>query len=107
MGLENREYLRDEESRWSGGGGGGRGGGMGFGAQSPMCRNLLIVTIVVYLLQVFSVRDWTQSEIQAARDRVVAEARENVRGIPDAEGRFEAQLQALENAEQLSPAAVG
>ncbi|MEO2018230.1 MAG: hypothetical protein ABGZ53_28085, partial [Fuerstiella sp.] len=55
MGLDNRDYLRDESRRYSGGFSGGGGGGMA-ASQAPMCRNLLIITIVVFLAQMFSTR---------------------------------------------------
>jgi len=44
MGLENRDYLRDDNfSRYS---------SYGSGTTAPMCRLLLILTVVVFLLQV-------------------------------------------------------
>jgi len=64
MGLEDRDYLKDEAARYSGGGFGG-GGGRSFGAESPMCRNILIVTIVVFLMQMFSARGWKDEELLA------------------------------------------
>ncbi len=72
MGLDNRDYLRDESRRYSGGFSGGGGGGMA-ASQAPMCRNLLIITIVVFLAQMFSTRAPSLEEIQAEKDRGIAE----------------------------------
>lgn len=71
MGLDNRDYLKDEAARYSGGGGGSFGGRGSFGADSPTCFRILIVTIVVFLLQMFSVRNWNQAELQVERERVL------------------------------------
>lgn len=54
MGLENRDYLKDEARRYGEGGGGFGGGRASFGAETPVCRNILIITIIVFLLQMFS-----------------------------------------------------
>ncbi|MCP4855376.1 MAG: rhomboid family intramembrane serine protease [Fuerstiella sp.] len=70
MGLDNRDYLRDESRRYTGGFSGGGGGGIS-ASQSPMCRNLLIVTIVVFLAQIFSVRSPSVEEIQVPKISVV------------------------------------
>ena len=63
MGLENRDYLRDDNfSRYS---------SYGSGTTAPMCRLLLILTVVVFLLQVISkgqqgsvVQNWLQLETE-------------------------------------------
>tara|TARA_B100000676_G_C17962705_1_gene778544 strand:+ start:263 stop:1192 length:930 start_codon:yes stop_codon:yes gene_type:complete len=66
MGLDNRDYLRDEERRYSpqfsmGGGGGG------FMPDAPMAKKLLIFTLIVFLAQMLTtsnsksvVTDWLQ-----------------------------------------------
>lgn len=77
MGLDNRDYLRDEANRYGDGGGTFGGGGRGsFGAQTPMCRKILIATIVVFLAQLFSVRGWTQPELRVERDQLVGRLQE-------------------------------
>ncbi|MEO2027908.1 MAG: rhomboid family intramembrane serine protease [Fuerstiella sp.] len=72
MGLDNRDYLRDESRRYSGGFSGGGGGGIA-ASQSPMCRNLLIITIVVFLAQIFSTRSPSLQEMQAEKDHAITE----------------------------------
>ncbi len=71
MGLDNRDYLKDEAKRYGEGGGGFGGGGASFGSETPVCRNLLIITIVVFLLQMFSVRTWNQAELSTVRDKML------------------------------------
>ncbi|MEZ6131347.1 MAG: rhomboid family intramembrane serine protease [Planctomycetaceae bacterium] len=56
MGLDNREYLRDESARWSDEGG-GRPGGPSFGSHVPTCRNVLFITIGVFVLQMLTMQD--------------------------------------------------
>ena len=73
MGLDNRDYLRDESRRYSGGGGGGGGGGGIAASPAPMCRYLLIVTIAVFLAQIFSTRSPSLEEIQAEKDHAITE----------------------------------
>jgi len=102
MGLDNREYLRDESARWSGGGGGGAGR-PSFGSHAPMCRNLLFITIGVFILQIFSVKERTQEELQVVRDKRVIELRQLQKDVPDPDGQIEAEIQYLENAEELTP----
>lgn len=46
MGLANRDYFRDEERRYGGGGGSGE-----FLADTPTVRTMLIITIATFLLQ--------------------------------------------------------
>lgn len=75
MGLDNRDYLRDESRRYSGGGFSGGGGG-GFAASpAPTVRNLLMVTIAVFLAQIFSTQSPPLEEIQAEKDRQITELR--------------------------------
>ena len=110
MGLDNRDYLRDEAKRY-GEGGGTFGGGRGsFGAETPVCRNILIVTIVVFLAQVFIVRGWTHEELATKRDLkidglqyVVQQLRDNSPATIDSEtesssvGNLRADIERLEN----------
>ena len=69
MGLDNRDYLRDESIRY---GGGGYSGGTSFGSHAPMCKRLLIITIVAYVLQMLLTRNWTNEELGAWRERAVS-----------------------------------
>lgn len=71
MGLDNRDYLKDEAKRYGEGGSSFGGGGGSFGAETPVCRNILIITIVVFLLQMFSVRTWNQEELATVRDKML------------------------------------
>ena len=48
MGFENRDYVRD--------GSYSRGGNATFMADAPMCRNILVVTVIVFLAQMFLTR---------------------------------------------------
>ena len=70
MGLENRDYLRDESRRY---GSGGYSGGPSVGVEYPICRYILIVTIAVFILQIFSVRNWTPQELQDHKSRIISE----------------------------------
>lgn len=54
MGFENRDYARD----------GSYTGGGTFMADAPMCKRILIVTIVVFLGQMFITRPATMEDIQ-------------------------------------------
>ena len=106
MGLDNRDYLRDESSRYS--------GGSSFGADAPMCRKLLIATIVVFLLQIFSMRDWTQEELAKQRDRLIASHRQFLADNPhlqaedpDSQADAERLIQSLQDAERLTPQMLG
>ncbi|APZ93968.1 rhomboid family protein [Fuerstiella marisgermanici] len=65
MGLENRDYLRDESFRYS--------SGPSYGSDSPTCRKLIIVTLVVFVAQVLGTRQWTQDELIERRDSLIAE----------------------------------
>ena len=106
MGLDNRDYLRDESRRYSGGGfsGGGFSGGGGGIAASPasMCRYLLIVTVAVFLAQIFSTRSSSLEEIQAEKDRRIVELQRLQQET--GEDVFADQIQRLEqtSVEQLS-----
>lgn len=72
MGLDNREYLRDESRRYGEGGGGFSGGGVGFGSDSPMTKRLLIITISVFVAQLLFVRPPSAEE--AALERMVGQS---------------------------------
>lgn len=68
MGLDNREYLREESRRYEGGGGfsfGGRGGG--FGASSPVTMRLLLITIAVFLAQSLFTQPVPDDSLSAVR----------------------------------------
>lgn len=67
MGLDNRDYLRDEERRYSGGGG-GFGGFRMAQFEAPMCKKIIIVTAIVYVAQLLILRPWTPEEIGNARN---------------------------------------
>ena len=70
MGLENRDYLRDESRRY---GSGGFSGGTSVRVDYPVCRYILIVTIAVFILQIFSVRNWTPQELQDHKTKIISE----------------------------------
>jgi len=55
MGYENREYFRD---------GSNTGGGGTFMADAPMCKRILIVTVIVFLAQMFLTRPATMEDYQ-------------------------------------------
>lgn len=104
MGLDNRDYLRDEQSRYSGGGFGG--GGAAFGSNSPMCKRILIVTIVVYVLQMLVTRNWTEAELTDQLNRRIAmtKALNEEYGIPD--DQAEVAIEQIEST-SLKPRALG
>lgn len=54
MGLANRDYFRDEERRYGGGGGGD------FLADTPTVRTMIVITIVVFFLQLLITRPATE-----------------------------------------------
>ena len=56
MGLENRDYVRD--------GSYSRGGDATFMADAPMCKRILIITVVVFLAQIFLTRPATMDDFQ-------------------------------------------
>ena len=56
MGIENREYYRESYR--------GSGGGWSSSSLTPVCKNLLIANVVVYILQLLIVRTPTQQDIQ-------------------------------------------
>ena len=68
MGLDNRDYLREESRRYSEGFSGGS-----FFAGAPMCRRILIATIVVFVLQLMLTRPWTADELQGMQNGKVLE----------------------------------
>ena len=68
MGLENRDYLRDEAIRYGEGGGGGFGGGFAGGSEAPICKRILIITIAVFVAQMIVTRHWTEEELLAQRE---------------------------------------
>ncbi|MEQ9408725.1 MAG: rhomboid family intramembrane serine protease [Fuerstiella sp.] len=99
MGLDNRDYLRDESFRYSSG-----SSGFSAGSHAPMCRRLLIITIAVYLLQIFSVRDWTKEELTARRELLISAQRQVTELMGPAETN---DLIIPLEAVPLSPAALG
>ena len=56
MGFENRDYFRDGSYT--------RGGNATFMADAPMCRNILVVTVIVFLAQIFITRPATLADYQ-------------------------------------------
>jgi len=52
MGLEDREYLRDEARRYGDGGGGFGFGGRGSLSENWAIRNIIILNVVVWVLQI-------------------------------------------------------
>lgn len=78
MGLENRDYLRDEARRYSGGGEGGGGAGFSIAPMAPMCKKLLIGTIAIYVLQMLAVRNWTPAELQGLRASAIQQCERKV-----------------------------
>ena len=65
MGYENREYFRD--------GSYSRRGGGDFMTDAPMCKRILIITVVVFLAQMFLTRPARLADMQPAIDRQEAE----------------------------------
>ena len=93
MGLENRDYLRDEERRYSGGGG---GGGFTVAPMAPMCKKLLIATIAIFVLQLLSTRSWTVDELEGLRQQTINECQRKI-AVGDTSGNPESQLLTLQN----------
>ena len=69
MGLDSRDYLRDESRRYGGGSSFGYSGGQ----NAPMCRRILIVTIAVFVAQILSVGDWSEQDLANRRDRLITQ----------------------------------
>ena len=78
MGLDNRDYLRDEQRRYSPSFAMGGGGG-GFMAGAPMAKKLLIITLIAFLAQMFSMRDPGVEDAKAAMQRLTPAQQEKIR----------------------------
>jgi membrane associated rhomboid family serine protease len=104
MGLDNRDYLRDESRRYSGGfsgGGGGGGGGMS-ASPAPACQKLLIVTVVVFLGQIFLTGSPSLEEIQAKKDRQIAKLQRQYQQYGDDNIAYQIQDLERTSVEQLA-----
>ncbi len=97
MGLDNRDYLRDESIRYGEGGGGGFGRGGSAGSQSPVCKRILIFTIIAFVAQIVVTRDWTPDELEAQKFRLIYKTKLELeaRGVTGA--RYEAEMQRVQN----------
>lgn len=70
MGLDNRDYLRDEARRYGEGGGFG-GGGLGGSAMSPICKRLIIINVVVFVAQLFTTGNYNREQLEEFRQRQI------------------------------------
>lgn len=68
MGLDNRDYARDGSYT--------RGGNQSFMAASPMCKRILIVTVAVFIAQIFFTRPANQADVQRLIDQYQAQQQE-------------------------------
>ncbi len=96
MGFENRDYARDGSYT--------RGGKGDVMSDAPMCRNILVVTVVVFLAQMFFTRPATVADYAPLFEQVQAET-EGLYGEPvadDAEGQPIALPQEIFNPEQFA-----
>lgn len=62
MGYEDRDYMQSE-----------RGGGMSWMPEHPGCRWILLITIAVFVAQLFSTRNPTPQDLQPEIDAVLAD----------------------------------
>ncbi|MFT5522744.1 MAG: membrane associated rhomboid family serine protease [Pirellulaceae bacterium] len=96
MGIENRDYFR-ESSNYSAFGGGGL---------SPVCKWLMIITVVVYVAQIMIIRTPTPEDIQAsadAQDEYIESIRNSERdGIPPDEKAIKAILRTMQPVGEVS-----
>ena len=53
MGIEDRDYIRNSSSSYSGG-----------GSEAPVCRGLIIATVVVFVMQLVLAQDPSQASIE-------------------------------------------
>ena len=68
MGYENRDYFRDDSNT--------RGGGGTFMADTPMCKKILIITVVIFVAQLFFTRPAKVADVQHLIDQMQAELHE-------------------------------
>lgn len=100
MGLDNRDYLRDEERRYSG------GGGFAMPSAGDACKKIMIITIAVFVLQVLSTRQWTDAEIEyLQREKMDELIRERDAGQPS--DALLSKIQRVEQATNFRPEAHG
>ena len=76
MGIENRDYVREDNS--SGGGGGAFTAS--FGGEHPVVRNLIIATLTVFALQFLWTRTVTEADFQKATGNNSIEASATANG---------------------------
>ena len=69
MGFENREYARD--------GSYSRGGDSSFMADAPMCKRILVVTVIVFLAQIFLTRPAKMEDFQHRIEQIKQQYAEN------------------------------
>lgn len=67
MGLEDRDYLRDEARRYGGGGGGGFGGI----PMMPICKRLIIINVAVFIAQLFTTGNHNTERLEEVRQRQI------------------------------------
>lgn len=102
MGLDNRDYLRDESRRYSGGFSGGGSGGGSSASPAPTCRKLLIITVVVFLAQIFLTGSPALEEIQAIKDRQISDLQRQYQEYGDDQIAFRIQELERTSVEQLA-----
>lgn len=66
MGLDSRDYVRPGSDGYSPSF--GQGGAFSSGPDAPACRWIIVATVIVFLLQIFSTRDMTPEEVLQVRE---------------------------------------
>ena len=90
MGLDNRDYLRDEARRYGEGGGFG-GGGFGGSPMSPICKRLIIINVVVFVAQLFTTGNYNADQLEEFRQRQIVALetmKEDLGGLEDSDQRL-------------------
>ena len=84
MGLDSRDYARPDSDGYSPSFGGG--GSYSGAPDASVCRWIIVATVIVFLLQIFSTRDMTPEEAQTVRDQYREQLERSIGPLADAEG---------------------
>jgi len=84
VGFENRDYTREGDYT-------GTLAGWGLDYISPVVKWLIVANVVVWLLQIFLIRQYSPADIQAEWDAQPADAKEYYRQLDDDRRRIDAR----------------